>query len=254
MTERAPVPTRDKDNRLVHFVGRYWPRGLALGAAIGAVSFGAFGFTEQWGAQQWGPYSEWLAGGATLAAVVVALRESFKGDRARRIDHEVSRRRECIDALSELWEGITTMAVRLPHFTGFLEKLSYTFDPKAPLGDHPLMGTPSDEKAGVVIQGKSVEFMNLWNEEIGSRIFKALALMGGTPLDQPLQQLNNDLNLINTEIGRATVVAVEGRRPNLEAALNKWEKVTKRRSHFVHLAREHFSLDLKDVEENPRHE
>jgi hypothetical protein len=74
--------------------------------------------------------------------------------------------------------------------------------------------------------------MNLWNEEIASAIFRALALMGGTPLDKPLQQLNSDLNLVNTEMGRATIVAVEGRRPNLEAVLSKWEEVTKRRTHY----------------------
>jgi hypothetical protein len=97
--------------------------------------FVAFGFAAHWGHDQWGPLSEWVAGGATVAAVVVALRQSFKGEQSRRIDHELSRRRECINALSDLWEGIGKITVRLPHFTGFLDELQYKFDPNAPLGD-----------------------------------------------------------------------------------------------------------------------
>lgn len=106
MTEHAPLPSEDKRSRSARFVGRHWPRGLALSGALGMAFFVAFGSTAHWGHDQWGPLSEWVAGGATVAAVVVALQQSFKGDRSRRIDHELSRRRECINALSDLWEGI----------------------------------------------------------------------------------------------------------------------------------------------------
>ena len=71
------------------------------------------GYGQQWGANQWGPVAAWVSGAATLAAVVVALRQASIARResmdlqvARLIDHEVSRRRECIKALSELWAAL----------------------------------------------------------------------------------------------------------------------------------------------------
>ena len=81
---------------------------IAVGVVVvlALVSFVGFGVGQQWGAPQWRPLAEWLAGAATFAAVVVALRESFRARResmrahlARLVDHEVSRRRECIKAL-----------------------------------------------------------------------------------------------------------------------------------------------------------
>ena len=81
---------------------------FAVGLALGFLV--ASGFLNKWGANQWGPLAAWVAGAATLLAVVVALRQANIAQResrdlqfARLVDHEVSRRRECIDALANLW-------------------------------------------------------------------------------------------------------------------------------------------------------
>ena len=111
---------------------RHWARGVTLLIALLAVFFLAHGLAAGWGSGQWGPYSEWVASAVTLGAVGIALRESFKGDKARRVDHELSRRRECIDAISEVWRAVTKMALHLQLYTDY----STTFPMSSTGKDH----------------------------------------------------------------------------------------------------------------------
>ena len=80
-----------------------WVLAGGIVAALALIFVLGVGYGQQWGAPQWGPLAEWIAGAATFGAVVVALREAARGQRSREIDYEISRRRECITALGDLW-------------------------------------------------------------------------------------------------------------------------------------------------------
>lgn len=240
-------------NRFARSAQRLWLPAVVFVAVFVASFFLAFGFATRWGAQQWGSYGQCVAAGLTFAAVVVALRESFKSDRARRVDHEVARRRECIDVLADLWTGISKMALVVPEFTAFLRGLPSEFDLDEPLQDH-VFGMASNQSAAATdIQEKWLEYMHRWNTEIGSQVFKAFSVISGTPLDEPLMDLKNSLNAITSDIGEAFLFASsEGRRPDLGNTIEQWGHITAREGHFISLARQHFSFDLKDIEEHSR--
>ena len=53
-----------------------------------------------------------------LRQAEIAQRESQRQQLARRVDHEVSRRRECIEALGNLWGAITGMEMDSTDWTG----------------------------------------------------------------------------------------------------------------------------------------
>src|SRR6202008_3724453 len=83
-----------------------------------------------------------FAGAATLAAVVVALRqariarrESTRLHLARLVDHEVSRRWECIKAFADLWAAFVGIAIEFSSFTDYLVDLAPTFDGISPRDD-----------------------------------------------------------------------------------------------------------------------
>jgi hypothetical protein len=77
-----------------------WSIVVGVVAALALIFVLGVGYGQQWGASEWGPLSAWIAGAATFGAVVLALREAARSQRAREIDHEISRRRECIKALA----------------------------------------------------------------------------------------------------------------------------------------------------------
>jgi hypothetical protein len=102
--------------------------GLVVGLPLGF--FVVYRLMHTWGAPQWGPVATWFAGAATLAAVVVALRQANIARRetkrlqlARLVDHEASRRRECIEALGQLWGAITGMQTEFDVWTDNLKTL-----------------------------------------------------------------------------------------------------------------------------------
>lgn len=123
-----------------------WSIVTVIIVALGMVFLLGVGYGQQWGASQWGPVAAWLSGALTLAAVVVALRqaniarrESMDLQVARLIDHEVSRRRECIKALSELWAALVSMTIEFRTFTDWLDNLPQRFNGNTPRthGEHP---------------------------------------------------------------------------------------------------------------------
>lgn len=112
-----------------------WLAVLGIVGALGLVFLFGVGVGQEWGAEQWGPVASWLSGALTLAAVIVALRqallarrESMRLQRVRIVDHEVSRRRECIEALGKLWGAITGMQMEFAAWTEFLDTLPDGFN------------------------------------------------------------------------------------------------------------------------------
>lgn len=251
-TEQPETVVADKQPgrlvRLARSIKDHRPYYSGVLFAMVLAGFLGYGVAQRWGAGQWGPFSEWVAGALTLAAVVVALRESFRGERARRVDHEVSRRRECIDTLSELWGGVSRMALVVPEFTAYLRGLPEEFDLDEPLDNH-IFGKTSDQPARIAMQEAWMDYMNRWNSEISPSIFKVFSLMGGTPLDEPLMRLKDNFNSITAELGEAFMYASQsGRRPDLEGTIERWGQVEEGQAYFIMLARQHLTLDRAMIE------
>jgi hypothetical protein len=206
--------------------------GLALGFLV------AHGLMSKWGTEQWGPVASWLSSAVTLAAVVIALRQAILAQReARRghlaglVDHEVSRRRECIEALANLWAAITGMQMDFAAWTGNLQTL-------------PLDSIPEEIR----------RFSWEWQNRIERPLFVALLVLRGTALYDAVDALNNKIDEIKTDgLEPIRQAAKDRRRPDqagIEAITSMWENVIARRKEHLTLARQHFSLKRADVEKS----
>jgi hypothetical protein len=138
-----------------------------------------------------GTLSEWLASVLTFAAVAVALRESLRGQRSRLVDHELSRRRENLAALSELWAAITAMAMPMIKYRIYFENLPPTFDANKPRTDNDPDAT--DQPLAFEVGFKHEAFVSLWTQTIEPPLFTALAILHGSALEQPLRDLTGKL-------------------------------------------------------------
>lgn len=173
-----------------------WVIVACFGGGLGFGGLVAYGLMSRWGADQWGPFAAWLSGAATLAAVVVALRqasaarrESMRLQLARLVDHEVSRRRECLDALGQLWGALVSMGIEFVSFTNYLDRLPRHFNPNMPRTDD----VPSD-RMGEPLSFEMVRhvqaFYNEWVQTIQPPLFVALATLHGTELYAAVFELN----------------------------------------------------------------
>ena len=165
---------------------------LALGFLLGV------GYGSAWGAGQWGPLAAWVAGAATFGAVVVALREASRSQRAREIDHEISRRRECIAALGDLWGAMVGQMIPFRDFVNYLDDLRQHFDPDQPHA--PAVVTGPIQTYGDEIVDRIHAFFGEWASHVEPQLFTARLVLRGTPLYEPVQQVNEDANTI--KIGR----------------------------------------------------
>ncbi|BBU21820.1 hypothetical protein PFJ02_21235 [Mycobacterium xenopi] len=219
-----------------------------LGAGVGA----------QWGAPQWGPLAEWLAGIATLAAVVVALRESIRarheaqrGHLARLVDHEVTRRRECMTALGDLWGALVSLQIDFRSLINYLDDLEPTFNPveqRSPASITAPVKTYGDE-----IHEQIEKFMAKWMDRIEPPLFVALYLLHGTAMYPAVGQINNGINTIRQQgIPSITRPILDGQRPVTTPIRNMWNDVLRLRDEHLKLAHEHFSLERTEVEKYVR--
>lgn len=206
--------------------------GLALVFLLGA------GAGQEWGAEQWGPVASWVASAVTLAAVVIALRQAIlaqrearRGHLARLVDHEVSRRRECIEALGNLWAAITGMQMDFAAWTDNLQTL------------------PVDS-----LREEIRRFSWEWQNRIERPLFVALLVLRGTALNDAVGKVNDKINEIKDEGLEPIRQAVkDGRRPDtagIEGITSMWKNVIDRRNEHLTLARQHFSLTRADVEKS----
>ncbi|WP_445163217.1 hypothetical protein ACTXG5_08325 [Mycobacterium sp. Dal123C01] len=237
-----------KHNRFARFLQRLWLPIVVFVTTCVASFFLAFGLATRWGAQQWGSYGQCLAAGLTLAAVVAALRESFRGQRARAVDHEVARRRECLSAVGDVWTGLAQMSLYFTFFTDYLQNLPHQFNPNMPRQDNVPPDRPGDALAyeiGVRIQ----DFANKWTELVEPPIFVALALLKDTPFDEAMKDINTRIrDLLEKELAKVLNVGIMGRGPDVTTLNGKWSDITGKREEHLNLTRKHFSLDLDVVE------
>jgi hypothetical protein len=173
------------------FVSKRWPIIVGLVGVGAVVFFTGVGFGQQWGAPQWGPFSEWVAGGLTLAAVVVALRESLRGQReslkaqrSRLVDHELTRRRENLDALADLWAALMGINMATLKYRNYFDNLPRRFDPNVARTD--LDADATDQPLAFEVGAQVERFLAMWVETVESPLFVALALLRGTPFNDAI--------------------------------------------------------------------
>jgi hypothetical protein len=212
------------------------------------VYFLAYGLAGHWGASEWGSYGQCAGSALTFAAVVIALRESLRGQRARAVDHEVARRRECLKAVGDVWTGLAQMSLYFIFFTDYLQNLPHTFDPNLPRpnnvpADHP--GEPIAFDMGIRVQN----FVGKWTELVEPPLFVSLTLVKNTMLDQPMKDINAGIrDIMEKELPKVLKVEMVGRRPDISVLDKKWNDVLRNREEHLNLARKHFSVDLEGVE------
>jgi hypothetical protein len=205
--------------------------------ALGVIFVLGVGYGQQWGASQWGPFAAWLSGAATLAAVVVALRqadiarrESMDSQVARLVDHEVSRRRECIEALANLWAAITGMQMDFAAWTCTLQTLL-------------LDSIPEEIR----------RFSREWQNRIELPLIVALLVISGSTFYDALAEINDTINEIKTDgLEPIRQAARDSQRPDTQPITAMWDSIVDRRNEHLRLARQHFSLTRKDVERHVR--
>jgi hypothetical protein len=238
-----------------------WLIAAGIAAALALVFIFGVGFAQEWGAPQWGPLAEWVAGTATFAAVAAALwqavlarhaslRQQFEGH----IDHEISRRRECIKALGDLWAGMVSLSIEFVSFRNFLDDVPDYFDPNSPR----VIGvSPHQSFEPYVAEfSRHVEtFYNKWTQAIQPPLFVALALLHGTEMYTEVVEVNDEL----AKVGREGFTVIQqtlaqGRKPDTGAIKNMWNAILLRRNEHLRLTHQHFSLKRDDVEQYLRSE
>jgi hypothetical protein len=257
----ANVNEPSGDNRLP-------PPWLIVVGIVGALALvfllGA-GVGQEWGAEQWGPVAAWLAGALTLVAVVVALRQAAQARReardlqlARLVDHEVSRRRECIDAVGDLWGALVSRGIEFTLFTNYLGTLPQNFDVTAPRTQN--VSSPRGqigESYGDEYRRRIEDFSNKWVQAVQPPLFVALALLHGTEVYRAVYEINDRIKKMYAEdtdggfpaIGK---VVLAGHRPDTQPITAMWRDIIALRNEHLRLVIEHFSLKRDDVEKAVR--
>ncbi|SCX32929.1 hypothetical protein [Mycolicibacterium fluoranthenivorans] len=240
-------------NRLVRFadcVQRQWLSGATLVSILVLVFWLAYGFAARWGADQWGPYAEWFAGAATVAAVVVALRESARGSRAREVDYELVRRRECLKALGDVWAALMEVSMDFVSFRDYLDDLPAQFDASKIRG-FPIPELTTRPTLGEEITDRIHVFFTRWMRIVEPSLFVARSLLEGTPMQSEIEAISADIhklnNLVLPEI-RDVAVQERGRRPDTTMLSETWATLYARRSEQLRLATKHFGLNRHDIE------
>jgi hypothetical protein len=244
------------------------PPWLIVVPIVGALAFVFFlgvGVEQEWGAEQWGPVAAWLAGAATFAAVVVALwqaniarREAADLQVARLVDHEASRRRECIKAHSDLWAGIVGMAIEFSAFTDYLDNLPQDWPGSSPRTDGvppERPGEPFTYEVGRHFQ----TFYDTWVGAIQPPLLVALATLYGTGVYDAVNAINEAITKMSRGDTEGGFIAVReaifvdaqqgiGHRPDTKPLTAMWQDITRRRCEHLLLMQQHFSLNREDIE------
>lgn len=236
--------------------------GLPLGFASLLIAFGlTFGHVSKWNAEQWGPVAAWLSGAVTLTAVGVALRqaniaraESARLEIARLVDHEASRRRECIKAIADLWAAFSKTAVEFSLFEYAFDNMPASFDPKRTRTPEDV--TPDGHVGELYIYeyirilGK---FYSKWIEIVQPPLFYANAILHGTELFWDINRINAEWTKLTREDSPGTIIDIgnkieSGNKPDVRAFTKRFGEIYERSDEFLTLMREHLSLELDDIE------
>ncbi|WP_431236067.1 hypothetical protein ACQ856_30275 (plasmid) [Mycolicibacterium psychrotolerans] len=241
-------------DRVAVNVERRWLQALVFISVVASVYFLTFGLYVGWGSSEWGSYGQCVGSAFTLAAVVVALREasrgrgeSLKAQRSRLIDHELTRRRENLDALADLWAALMGINMAALRIRNYFDNLPARFNPNLPRPDQDPDAT--EEPLAFEVGAQFATYVARWVETVEPPLFRALAMLKGSPLYQPLKDLNQLLtDYKNVELPKLTATLGVGRRPDTTSVGEAWRAILAVRQAHLDLAQDHFSLNLEDVE------
>ncbi len=241
--------------RVVSFAGQAWLPTLVFISVVASVYFLLYGLTVGWGPSEWGSYGQCVGSAFTLAAVVVALREasrgrreSLKAQRSRLIDHELTRRRENLDALGDLWAALMGINMAALKFSNYFRNLPQQFNPNQPRPDQDDPDA-TDQPLAYEIGAQYETYLATLVETVEPPLFVALAMLKGTPLYEPLRDLNQLFaDYKGVEIPKLTESFFVGMRPDTTSLSEAWKGILAVRQQHLDLAQDHFSLNLADVE------
>lgn len=227
-----------------------WPLVAVLAVGVFMIFWAGYGVGAEWGASQWGPLSGWFAGTATVGAISVALRESARSQRAREVDYELGRRRECLKALGEVWAALMQVSMDFVVFREYLDELPAFFNAEMPRsGRSP--AAPPGESLGDEIYGRLQAFLTRWTQVVEPPLFTARTLLEGTPMQKDMEAISIDMARINNEVLpeiRDVAISNTGRRPDTTVLSETWKTMYGRRRAQLELATEHFKLDRSAIE------
>lgn len=226
--DEAKPPRRFR--RLGRFIRdhRLYYAGVLL--AMLAAGFLGFGLSMRWGAQQWGSFADWIVGGLTLSAVVVALREAIRAQVEREIDLELERRRECIRTVADYWAVVTKMRALSLELAIFFRTHDFgQFEDRQKLDDQRY-------KYSVAVQ----------DMYIPQRFYSGL-ILHETPLLAEFDAVHSKVNEIVGLSSRLFEEARAGGNPSGDRIAGIWREISQDRSRHLELARKVFTLDRRSV-------
>ncbi|HZU46706.1 MAG TPA: hypothetical protein VFA16_05530 [Mycobacterium sp.] len=248
-----------------------WLIAVAIGVALLLILAVGFGVGAQWGASQFGPLSEWVAGIATTAAVVVALRQAIIAQRQagiaqqqakdsrdetirlqfeRLVDHEISRRRECIDALSDLWGAIVSAG---PTYMVFIQEMDNIDGTRDFFQQYTPSGLQDSKTYAEELVERIQDFFAQWLIATQPPLFRARLILRGTPLQSAVKDINTGLKTMSEEgLPSLTRPIAQNRAPDTETIRTLWKDLNLLRDGHMRLAEEHFSLRREDAAEAVR--
>lgn len=240
---------------VVSYTKRRWLPALIGTSVLASVSFLVYGLIDHWGSSQWGSYGQCVGSAFTLAAVVTALREasrgrreSLKAQRSRLIDHELTRRRENLDALGDLWAALLAVNSPALNFHAYFGGVPSRYNPHTAVPVRHVMDPPKVKQLLLEeIYAEYEKFVAILVETVEPPLFVALAMLKGTPLYEPLRDLNQMFTNYKS-VEMAALVAQPGFTPDTKSVREAWKAILAVRQQHLDLAQEHFSLNLADVE------
>lgn len=219
---------------------------LAMGSGVGA----------HWGASQFGPLSEWVAGIVTAAAVVVALRQAIIAQRQagiaqqqakdsrdetirlqfeRLVDHEISRRRECIDALSDLWGAIVSAG---PTYMVFIQEMDNIDGTRDFFRQYTPSGVTNSKVYAEELVERIQDFFGKWLIATQPPLFRARLILRGTSLQSAVNDINTGLKKMSEEgLPSLTSPIAQNRAPDTETLRTLWKDVNLLRDGYMKLGR-----------------
>jgi hypothetical protein len=130
-------------------------------------------------------------------------------------------------------------------FIDYLDDLGPTFNVAA------IVQTDSGrvKRYGDVLLEHIQEFWDRWTKTVEPPLFTARLVVRGTPLYEPMERVNREINTIKTDgVKSITKPVMQGRRPDTAPLNDMWENLLRRRDDHAKLGHQHFSLNRDDVE------
>ncbi len=152
-------------------------------AALVLIFLLGIGFGQQWGARTMGTTGRLGRRSGHLRRGRRGVARGRTRPTSGEVDHEISRRRECIAALGELWGALVGLIIDFRTFVDYLDDLGQNFDPAAASVVSPGPGERQVLKTyGEIIGERIQDFFDKWAKAVEPPLFTVRLVLRGTPL------------------------------------------------------------------------